>query len=89
MNEQQVDCIHCLAPGMARLRYDRAGRPYTVCLACGTRSFMHCREALAGVLSMAPRLAAILRQRGQTVEDYRREVLAVLDAPAAASGGAR
>jgi len=87
MSDQHVSCVHCPAEDLARLRYDRKGRPYVVCMACGSRSFFHTREALTGTLSLAPQLATLLRSRGQTVDQYRREVLAALDAPAAAAGG--
>lgn len=45
-------CYHCLQEGML-YKLDKAGRPYGSCMCCGTRTFYHAREALAGPAAFA------------------------------------
>lgn len=42
----QVPCVFCLSEGAGRIRIDKKSRPYVICHACGTRSFLHSPEAL-------------------------------------------
>lgn len=55
-------CLHCLADGTVELRIDRKGRPYATCHSCMSRTFMHSREALRGLMLIAPQLSALVRR---------------------------
>lgn len=46
-NEIEVDCIFCLNDGSARVRLDKNGHPYVVCLNCGARTFLKTAKSLA------------------------------------------
>jgi hypothetical protein len=47
-------CLFCLAPGAMSLKFDRRGKPFLRCFACGVRAFMPCLQALSGVAILTP-----------------------------------
>lgn len=68
---QTTPCLHCLSDASCSLRLDKKGRPYTTCSVCGTRSFMHSRAALRGLLLLAPQLVQLWTQATRATEQLR------------------
>jgi hypothetical protein len=57
--------MHCLAANACEVRFDKKGRPYTVCKCCWTKSFFHSMESLRGVAIAPVLLEQALAERAK------------------------
>ena len=90
-------CLHCLAAGACEVKFDKKGRPYTICRFCATRTFCHSLDALRGIAVVPQLIESALAQRASNpafarwFDDEIAKMLATVRdrslAPAAASGG--
>ena len=62
-------CMHCLAANACEVRFDKKGRPYTVCKCCWTKAFFQSLESLRGV-AVAPILLEGAIQKRATDPAY-------------------
>lgn len=62
-------CIYCLTGNSAEVRFDKRGKPYTTCRACGSRSFFQSIHACRGLAVMPELLEEAMRKR-ETDRDY-------------------
>jgi hypothetical protein len=58
-------CMHCLAANSCEVRFDKKGRPYTVCKCCWTKAFFQSLESLRGVAVAPALLERALQERAQ------------------------
>ena len=65
-------CVYCLTGNSAEVRFDKRGKPYTTCRACGSRSFFQSIHACRGLAVMPELLEEAMRRREQDV-DYCKE----------------
>lgn len=65
-------CLHCLAANSCEVRFDKKGRPYTVCRACWTKSFFQSLDPLRGV-AVVPQLVESALELRATNPDYARK----------------
>ena len=63
-------CVFCLAGNGAEVRFDKKGRPYVSCRACGARSFLPSIHAMRG-LAVGPQLLDDALARRATDENFR------------------
>jgi hypothetical protein len=87
---QDYPCLYCLQVDSAHLRFDKNGRPYVVCDACGTRSFMKNMRCLRGVALMMHSARDILERCAQSPEvraDAERVIVDFIDAVKARRAG--
>lgn len=56
-------CLHCLAAGACEVKFDKKGRPYTICRFCATRTFCHSLDALRGIAIVPQLVESALAQR--------------------------
>lgn len=79
---RRFSCSLCLTDNSVRMRLDKRGRPYLVCGACGSRTFMPSAEALRGLVLLQPAVrefiqaikAAQLQQAQSTGLGFVREL---------------
>jgi hypothetical protein len=64
-------CLHCLAANACEVRFDKKGRPYTVCKVCWTKAFFQSLDPLRGVAVVPQLVESALRVRA-TDADYAR-----------------
>ena len=62
-------CVYCLTGNSAEVRFDKRGKPYTTCRACGSRSFFQSIHACRGLAVMPELLEEAMRRR-ETDKDY-------------------
>ena len=85
-------CVYCLTGNSAEIRFDKRGKPYTTCRACGSRSFFQSIHACRGLAVMPDLLEEAMRRREKD-KDYCKQfddkieamvshVTRVLEAPA-------
>jgi len=74
MTPRHLNCHCCYQLGIAELRWDKYGRPWVMCGACGARTFTRSPNALRGIY-MTSRMVEAVCQRVQSdpVECDRRE----------------
>lgn len=73
MLASDLTCFGCLSPGTARLLLDKRGRPYTTCIACGTRMFLPAfSPQLNGIALLEPLARALVEEMGRDREAYQR-----------------
>ena len=63
-------CVYCLTGNSAEVRFDKRGKPYTTCRACGSRSFFQSIHACRGLAVMPELLEEAMRKR-EVDQDYR------------------
>ena len=63
-------CVYCLTSNSAEVRFDKRGKPYTTCRACGSRSFFQSIHACRGLAVMPELLEEAMRKR-EVDQDYR------------------
>lgn len=69
-----VNCGLCYQMGTAELRWDKYGRPWVLCGACGARTFTRTPNALRGIYMTSRLVEAARRQvEADPVERERRE----------------
>lgn len=56
-------CVYCLTGNSAEMRFDKRGKPYTTCRACGSRSFFQSIHACRGLAVMPELLEEAMRKR--------------------------
>ena len=56
-------CVYCLTNNSAEIRFDKRGKPYTTCRACGSRSFFQSIHACRGLAVMPDLLEEAMRKR--------------------------
>ncbi len=61
-------CMHCLAANACEVRFDKKGRPYTVCKCCWTKAFFQSLDSLRGVAVVPQMLERALQERAQSPE---------------------
>lgn len=61
-------CMHCLAANACEVRFDKKGRPYTVCKCCWTKAFFHSLDSLRGVAVVPQMLELALQERARSAE---------------------
>jgi hypothetical protein len=64
-------CLHCLAANACEVRFDKKGRPYTVCKVCWTKAFFQSLDPLRGV-AVVPQLVESAMRLRATDPDYAR-----------------
>jgi hypothetical protein len=64
--------MHCLSPNAAEVRFDKKGRPYTVCKVCWTKSFYQTLDALRGVAVIPQLVENAMRMRTSDPQYARR-----------------
>ena len=62
-------CLHCLAANACEVRFDKKGRPYTVCKVCWTKAFFQSLDSLRGV-AVVPQLVEAAMVLRATDPDY-------------------
>jgi DNA-directed RNA polymerase subunit RPC12/RpoP len=67
---REFTCHYCLAPEAAHFRFDKHGRPYVVCDACGTRVFMKSLRCLRGPALVTPLVEAMMKRLTTNADDY-------------------
>lgn len=73
MLASDLTCFGCLSPGTARLLLDKRGRPYTTCIACGTRMFLPAfTPQLNGIALVEPLARAFVEEMGRDRAAYER-----------------
>ena len=65
-------CVYCLTGNSAEIRFDKRGKPYTTCRACGARSFFQSIHACRGLAVMPELLEEAMRRR-ESDQGYRQE----------------
>jgi hypothetical protein len=65
-------CVYCLTGNSAEVRFDKRGKPYTTCRACGSRAFFQSIHACRGLAVMPELLEEAMRRRAADPE-YCRE----------------
>ena len=65
-------CVYCLTGNSAEIRFDKRGKPYTTCRACGSRSFFQSIHACRGLAVMPDLLEDAMRKR-ENDKDYCKE----------------
>lgn len=88
LEEADISCLACLASKACSIRFDKKGRPYSVCLVCGTRTFPKGRAALAG-WALLPDMVESYYERGVSESPEFRQSLAAKVADFVASLSAR
>jgi hypothetical protein len=58
--------MHCLAANACEVRFDKKGRPYTVCKCCWTKAFFHSLDSLRGVAIAPVLLERALQERARS-----------------------
>ena len=56
-------CVYCLTNNSAEIRFDKRGKPYTTCRACGSRSFFQSIHACRGLAVVPDLLEEAMRKR--------------------------
>jgi hypothetical protein len=64
-------CMHCLAANACEVRFDKKGRPYTVCKCCWTKAFFQGLDPLRGVAVVPQLLESALQERTRSPEYAR------------------
>jgi hypothetical protein len=64
--------LHCLAANACEVRFDKKGRPYTVCKVCWTKAFFQGLDPLRGVAVVPQLVESALRLRTTDPEYARR-----------------
>jgi hypothetical protein len=64
--------MHCLAANACELRFDKKGRPYTVCKCCWTKAFFQGLDPLRGVAVVPLMLEQALQERARDPNYARR-----------------
>ncbi len=62
LESADTNCLCCLGIGTTSLRFDKRGRPYAVCFACGSRLFFKGRNGLRGQAILADVIAELATQ---------------------------
>jgi hypothetical protein len=71
---EEFPCWVCFAPEAARMRFDRRGKPYVVCEACGMRVFCKSLKHVRGIYVTTSLVQAMLAQlRGDPAAAAERE----------------
>jgi hypothetical protein len=65
-------CLHCLAANACEVRFDKKGRPYTVCKVCWTKAFFQGLAPLRGVAVVPQLLESALLLRASDPDYARR-----------------
>jgi hypothetical protein len=65
-------CVYCLTNNSAEVKFDKRGKPYTTCRACGSRSFFQSIHACRG-LAVMPDLLEEAMKRRERDKDYCKE----------------
>jgi hypothetical protein len=65
-------CLHCLAANACEVRFDKKGRPYTVCKVCWTKAFFQSLDPLRGVAVVPQLVESALRAR-KADQEYARK----------------
>lgn len=65
-------CLHCFAAKACEVRFDKKGRPYTVCKVCWTKAFFQGLDPLRGV-AMVPQLVESALSMCATDAEYARK----------------
>jgi transcription elongation factor Elf1 len=69
-----LNCAVCYQLEIAELRWDRYGRPYVLCGACGARTWTRTPNALKGIYMTSRMVEAMVRRvASDPVEHDRRE----------------
>ena len=100
LESREYHCLCCLGLHCVDVRFDKFGRPYTVCLLCSARTFVRTREALSGMailgemipalVARAQREAGFAAQLAQTRDAFMARLVARSAAvPAARESGAQ
>jgi len=72
LEQGDFDCRFCLSEGAVLLRFDRRGRPYTLCRDCGARTFLHTSAGMAGLALIEPLVAELnTPERKEKLQQYR------------------
>ncbi len=79
MTSERV-CLFCLAPDAMSVKFDRRGKPFLRCFACGVRAFMPSFQSLNGVAILTPYAESVVEQMAQNraVADEKRRLVAAL-----------
>ena len=56
-------CMHCFAANACEVRFDKKGRPYTVCRCCWTKAFFQSLDSLRGVAVVPQLVESALSER--------------------------
>jgi len=71
MLASDLTCFGCLSHGTARLLLDKRGRPYSTCIACGTRMFLPSfTPQLNGIALLEPEARALVERMARSPEEY-------------------
>jgi transcription elongation factor Elf1 len=74
MRTRYLNCACCYQLEIAELRWDRYGRPYVLCGACGARTWTRTPNALRGIYMTSRMVEAVRRQvESDPIECERRE----------------
>ena len=65
-------CVYCLTGNAAEMRFDKRGKPYTICRACGSRSFFQSIHSCRGLAVMPDLLEDAMRKR-ESDKEYGRQ----------------
>ena len=64
-------CLHCFAANACEVRFDKKGRPYTVCKVCWAKAFFQSLDSLRGA-AIVPQLVEAAMVLRETDPDYAR-----------------
>ncbi len=76
-------CLFCLAPEAMSVKFDRRGKPFLRCYACGVRAFMPSLQALNGVAILTPYAESVVDRMAHDptyASAKRQEVATMVDA---------
>lgn len=85
MSLRKTTCFLCLVPDAMEIRFDRKGKPFLRCCACGSRTFMSSVLCWKGLALMRPMIEALLQQMEDPavhhqamfeVESFKRSLIA-------------
>ncbi len=62
LERREYHCLHCLGTNCVDIRFDKMGRPYSVCLLCAARTFVRTKEALTGIAVLGEMIPNLVKR---------------------------